>query len=114
MDVFTGSKDRQSFSETCADGISRKLEMQQGNEGHAGTKHCLFRHYGTNSGVVDVDDLLSIPTIFKQGERNEVNGSVTYTYYRNGIRYRVNTDVKGNKEISMTSIPTEMAEAMKS
>lgn len=99
IDVYSGKADRKTILVKGEDGAKRKIEMQQGNERNAGTKHSLFRHYDTKDGVINAEDLLRIPEIIGKGERKINKGSVVYTYSENGVKYTVVTDIKSNKEV---------------
>lgn len=80
---------------------SNKIIMRQGNDNHAGTKHSVFRHYGVKANSLNVDDLLLIPTVLKEGERKvSDNGRVAYVYVdpTSQVKYTVVTEPKNNKE----------------
>ena len=99
-DVYSGKKDNVSLTVEREDG-SNKIIMRQGNDNHAGTKHSVFRHYGVKANSVNVNDLLLIPTIFKEGERKvSDNGRVAYVYVdpTSQVKYTVVTEPKNNKE----------------
>ena len=75
--------------------------MRQGNDNHAGTKHSVFRHYGVKANSVNVNDLLLIPTVLKEGERKvSDNGRIAYVYVdpTSQVKYTVVTEPKNNKE----------------
>ena len=63
VDVFSGKSDNQKFSVKREDGKKQTYLLKQGNEEKAGAKHSLYRHYGTNSGVITADDVLKIPQV---------------------------------------------------
>lgn len=99
-DVYSGKKDNVSLTVEREDG-SNKIIMRQGNDNHAGTKHSVFRHYGVKANSLNVDDLLLIPTVLKEGERKvSDNGRVAYVYVdpTSQVKYTVVTDPKNNKE----------------
>lgn len=99
-DVYSGKKDNVSLTVEREDG-SNKIIMRQGNDNHAGTKHSVFRHYGVKANSLNVDDLLLIPTILKEGERKvSDNGRVAYVYVdpTSQVKYTVVTEPKNNKE----------------
>lgn len=80
---------------------SNKIIMRQGNDNQAGTKHSVFRHYGVKANSLNVDDLLLIPTVLKEGERKvSDNGRVAYVYVdpTSQVKYTVVTEPKNNKE----------------
>ena len=100
-DVYSGKKDNVSLTVEREDG-SNKIIMRQGNDNHAGTKHSVFRHYGVKANSLNVDDLLLIPTVLKEGERKvSDNGRVAYVYVdpTSQVKYTVVTEPKNNKEI---------------
>ena len=99
VDVFSGKRDRRSVDITNDKGISIHLEMQQGNESHAGTKHSIFRHVGKDNGLISYDEIRLIPDIVKTGERTDKGKNVVYQKKIDGVRYTVYTDKKSNKEI---------------
>lgn len=99
-DVYSGKKDNVSLTVEREDG-SNKIIMRQGNDNHAGTKHSVFRHYGVKANSLNVDDLLLIPTVLKEGERKvSDNGRVAYVYVDpiSQVKYTVVTEPKNNKE----------------
>lgn len=100
VDVYSGKKDNVSLTVEREDG-SNKIIMRQGNDNHAGTKHSVFRHYGVKANSLNVDDLLLIPTVLKEGERKvSDNGRVAYVYVdpTSQVKYTVVTEPKNNKE----------------
>ena len=99
-DVYSGKKDNVSLTVEREDG-SNKIIMRQGNDNHAGTKHSVFRHYGVKANSLNVDDLLLISTVLKEGERKvSDNGRVAYVYVdpTSQVKYTVVTEPKNNKE----------------
>lgn len=99
-DVYSGKKDNVSLTVEREDG-SNKIIMRQGNDNHAGTKHSVFRHYGVKANSLNVDDLLLIPTVLKEGERKvSDNGRAAYVYVdpTSQVKYTVVTEPKNNKE----------------
>lgn len=99
-DVYSGKKDNVSLTVEREDG-SNKIIMRQGNDNHAGTKHSVFRHYGVKANSLNVDELLLIPTVLKEGERKvSDNGRVAYVYVdpTSQVKYTVVTEPKNNKE----------------
>lgn len=99
-DVYSGKKDNVSLTVEREDG-SNKIIMRQGNDNHAGTKHSVFSHYGVKANSLNVDDLLLIPTVLKEGERKvSDNGRVAYVYVdpTSQVKYTVVTEPKNNKE----------------
>ena len=99
IDVFSGNKDNQPLSVTRADG-KRTIIMRQGTENKAGTKHSLFRHYETNSGVITAEDIAMIPQIVQKGDLRKVKGGkgFEYIFEKDGIRYKVYTEKKQGRE----------------
>ena len=99
VDVYSGKKNNETITVKRADG-DRKIVMRQGTENKAGTKHSLYRHYGRSEGEITAGDVILIPEILRDGERISTKngkGSV-YSLEKDGIRYRVYTEVKDNKE----------------
>ena len=76
--------------------------MSQGHPEKAGTKHSIYRHLNTESGYYTVDEIALIPQIIAEGSRDFSDRKAVYTMYKDGIRYRVVTDIKGNKEVFNT------------
>ena len=103
VDVFSGKSDNQKFSVKREDGKKQTYLLKQGNEEKAGAKHSLYRHYGTNSGVITADDVLKIPQVLERGERTEkAKGGkkmAVYTMDVDGAKYIVLTRVGKNNEI---------------
>ena len=102
VDVFSGEKDNQKFSVE-RNGVKQQFLLKQGQEGKAGAKHSLYRHYGTNTGVITADDVLKIPQVLERGERIEkAKGGkkmAVYTMDIDGVKYTVLTRVGKNNEI---------------
>ena len=103
VDVFNGKSDNQKFSVKREDGKKQTYLLKQGNEEKAGAKHSLYRHYGTNTGVITADDVLKIPQVLERGERTEkAKGGkkmAVYTMDIDGAKYIVLTRVGKNNEI---------------
>ena len=102
VDVFSGEKDNQKFSVE-RNGLKQQFLLKQGQEDKAGAKHSLYRHYGTNTGVITADDVLKIPQVLERGERIEkAKGGkkmAVYTMDIDGVKYTVLTRVGKNNEI---------------
>lgn len=102
VDVYSGKKDNQSFVVSRDDGDHRII-MRQGNESHAGTKHSLYRHYGTNVGTVSSDELLLIPEIAGNGELTPKQDGkrrlMVYKSVKDGVEYTLLTEKKEGKEV---------------
>lgn len=99
-DVYSGKKDNLPLTVEREDG-NLKIIMRQGNDNHAGTKHSVFRHYGVKANSLNIDDLLLIPTVLKEGKRKvSDNGRVAYVYVdpTSQVKYTVVTEPKNNKE----------------
>jgi len=100
VSVFTGEADRQTIKVDREDGESVSVEFQQGNDEDAGTKHSLYGHYDTRTGVITSEDILRIPSIIRNGERNEgEGGKVTYTIKDGKVTFTVLTEKRGEKEV---------------
>ena len=103
VDVFSGKSDNQKFSVKREDGKKQTYLLKQGNEEKAGAKHSLYRHYGTNTGVITAADVLKIPQVLERGERIEkAKGGkkmAVYTMDIDGVKYTVLTRVGKNNEI---------------
>lgn len=103
VDVFTGKSDNLSIT-VSREGKDHTVKMRQGNERGAGTKHSLFRHYGTGVGVITVDDIIRIPDVLADGERTEKRrGKTRLNVYQltgeDGTKYTVLTEIsnRGNE-----------------
>ena len=96
VDVYSGKSNNLPISINRADS-NIKVVMRQGVEQKAGAKHSLFRHYGTNVGVITSEDIILIPEIFANGERvKKQHGNTTLYEYKqtiNGVKYTVLTEV---------------------
>ena len=124
VDVFSGKSDNQKFSVEREDGKKQTYLLKQGNEEKAGAKHSLYRHYGTNTGVITADDVLKIPQVLERGERIEkakggkkmavytmdVDGAKFTVYTRIGKDYETIDDFYSNKKVqNVTCFVTPMA-----
>ena len=102
VDVFSGKSDNQKFSVE-RNGVKQQFLLKQGQEDKAGAKHSLYRHYGTNTGVITAADVLKIPQVLERGERIEkAKGGkkmAVYTMDIDGVKYTVLTRVGKNNEI---------------
>lgn len=112
VDVFSGKSDNQKFFVEREDGKKQTYLLKQGNEEKAGAKHSLYRHYGTNTGVITADDVLKIPQVLERGERIEkakggkkmavytmdVDGAKFTVYTRIGKDYETIDDFYSNKK----------------
>lgn len=104
VDVYTGKSDNQPLTVN-RDGRKLTVRMRQGNEQDAGTKHSLFRHYGTGTGVITADDVMRIPDVLADGERTgKQRGKTRLNVYRltgeDGTKYTVLTEISNRgKEV---------------
>ena len=100
VDVFSGKRDRQTVTFTGNDGNEHKMLFVQGNEIKAGTKHAVYRHYNTNEGMFDADEIKKVHETLSSGERSEKGGKIEYVYAdkNNGVEYTVAAEKKGGKE----------------
>ena len=103
VDVFCGSNDNLKVPIE-RDGKSFVLMMRQGSENGAGTKHSLYRHFGTGVGYITADDILNIPTVMANGAvNNKLRGKsrlVEYTYKdKTGCIYTLLTEKKKGAEV---------------
>lgn len=101
-DVYSGKADNVPIKVTREDG-ERTITIIQGSE-RAGTKHSLYRHYGTTVGVITHEDILRIPEVAEKGVITEKKrGNVRLNEYKytdeNGTRYTLVTELKGDGEI---------------
>ena len=103
VDVFSGKRNNVPLRVEHADGV-RTVVMRQGNEHDAGTKHSLFRHFGTNAGIFTENDITLVPDVIREGDVVEKKGGKVkeYTLVKDGIRYRVVTEVsnRGQEQFS--------------
>jgi hypothetical protein len=100
VDAFTGERDNTRLRVEREDG-ARTIIMRQGSEGGAGTKHSIYRHYGTKDSYITPEDLLLLPDILRTGERSakpENQKRITYSANINGVDYIVATDYKNGVE----------------
>lgn len=100
IEAYSGKANNTKLSFT-NDGQERTLLLRQGNDNHAGTKHSLFRHYGTTSNFIEAEDLLKIPEVLEKGNRKESdNGKIAYVLIdpETKVKYTVVTDPKGKQE----------------
>ena len=97
VDVFSGKSDNKAITVE-RDGKQHKVVMRQGNENKAGTKHSLFRHYGTNSGVISSEDLLLIPEVIERGEKEVKGKGIAYKLKKDGVSYIVYNEIHKNQE----------------
>ena len=98
VDVYSGKADNLIISVKTKDGNTRNIEIRQGSEDGAGTKHSLYAHYGTSKGVITADDIILIPDVIAKGDRIENGKKAVYKLNVNGTKYTVVTYVKQNKE----------------
>jgi hypothetical protein len=100
VDAFTGDKDNTRLTVE-REGGKHTVIMRQGSEGGAGTKHSLYRHYGTTRSYITPEDILLIPNIIKGGERltnADDPKRIVYTAMINNVDYIVVTDKTGKTE----------------
>lgn len=112
-DVFSGKSDK-SILEIEKDGSVITIELMQGGENKAGSKHAVFRHYDTREGYFTSDDILVIPEIVKNGERTIDGRKASYTLDKDGVKYTFATERKGSSERMVTFYTDRKAPAMSS
>ena len=101
VSVFTGESDNEPISIQRTDVKNVRLILRQGNENRSGSKHSLFRHYGTNSSPYSAKDILSITKTVEKGTRKRKNNNKSIEYRWNdetGSTYFVITDIKNGRE----------------
>ena len=90
--MYSRKDDNRSFTAQTEVG-DKIIVMRQGNDSHAGTKHSVYRHFGTNNGFITSDDILRIPEIIEKGKRDnsKANGRVSYIYTdkKDSVKYRL-------------------------
>lgn len=98
VDVFAGAADNLPIEIERADG-KRRVVMRQGRSNKAGTKHALFRHFGTRENFYTIDEIAMIPEAIAEGVRSVEGNKVAYDYVTNdGTRLRVTTEKHGAQE----------------
>ena len=100
VDVFSGKKDRQTIQFTNKDGKEHRMLFVQGNEMKAGTKHAVYRHYNTNEGMFNADEIKKVHETLLLGKHSGKDGKIEYVYTdnNNGVEYTVAAEKKGGKE----------------
>ena len=102
VDVFGGIRNNLPISVNRANGETRRVVMRQGREDRGGSKHSIYRHYGTSSGYYTADEVLLIEDVLANGERTEVRrrGVIVneYKHTIDGVTYKVLTEKKDNRE----------------
>ena len=101
VSVYSRKDDNRSFTAQTEDG-DKIIVMRQGNDFHAGTKHSVYGHFGTNKGIITSDDILRIPEIIEKGKRDnsKANGRVSYIYTdkTDSVKYTVVTEPRNERE----------------
>lgn len=100
VQVYSGVADNLSFIVDREEG-RKTIVMRQGNDFHAGTKHSVYGHYGTNKGVITSDDILRIPELIKNGERKITDkGKAVYSYIdtKDNVKYTIITEPRNDRE----------------
>ena len=126
VDVYSGKTDNLQLEVSRNDG-NRRIVIRQGNDNKAGTKHSVYRHYGTTEGVITAEDILLIPEVLNRGERKSIKRGNTQLYEYvlrnvNGAEYTVLTEINNrgketfadfysNKKVSSTARKTRSSEA---
>ena len=99
VDVFSGKRDNVAIEVESQDG-KRRVIMRQGNERKAGTRHSLFRHFGTQSDNFTIDEITFIPEVIAKGQRSAEGKRVAYDYTEtDGTRLRLTTEIASGSEI---------------
>lgn len=103
VDVFSGKRDNVAIEVERADG-KRRVVMRQGKDMKAGTKHSLFRHFGTSSNYITADDIAVIPEIIAKGERKVNGNKIAYEYNtEDGVKLKVTTEIGKNGREEFTN-----------
>ncbi len=126
VDVYSGKTDNLQLEVSRNDG-NRRIVIRQGNDNKAGTKHSVYRHYGTTECVITAEDILLIPEVLNRGERKSIKRGNTQLYEYvlrnvNGAEYTVLTEINNrgketfadfysNKKVSSTARKTRSSEA---
>lgn len=106
-DVFSGKADNTKLT-VSRDGKPVTIMMRQGSEVKAGTKHSVFRHYGTNTNSYTTDEILRIPEFVENGKRSEQGDRVSYEYTDESTHttYTVTTEMNNRGEEAFTNFYT--------
>ena len=126
VDVYSGKTNNLQLEVSRNDG-NRRIVIRQGNDNKAGTKHSVYRHYGTTEGIITAEDILLIPEVLNRGGRKSIKRGNTQLYeyvLRNvdGAEYTVLTEINNrgketfadfysNKKVSSTARKTRSSEA---
>lgn len=103
VDVYSGKEDNKTITVERPEG-TKSVDIRQGKENTAGTKHSVFRHYGTTSNWVTADDIAMIPNVIDKGERKVNGNKISYDYVLpDGSRLRVTTEISGNGREKFTN-----------
>ena len=103
VDVYSGKEDNKTITVERPEG-TKSVDIRQGKENTAGTKHSVFRHYGTTSNWVTADDIAMIPNVIDKGERKVNGNKISYDYVLpDGTRLRVTTEISGNGREKFTN-----------
>ena len=94
--VFSGKIQKGSVSIVDKKGKARNFNFIQGNDRGVGVKHSVFQHCNTNKNYYNPDEIALIPDIIKNGERQQEGKRVSYTLTKDGVKYTVSTEVKGD------------------
>ena len=98
VDVFSGKTDNKVIEVGRPEG-TQHVVMRQGTENKAGTKHSLFRHFGTRNNHITPEDIVRIPEVIAKGERIVDGKKVSYSYTtEDGTLLRVTTEIRNRRE----------------
>ena len=101
-DVFSGKTNNMRISVKRGNG-SVTLQMRQGAENKAGTKHSIFRHYGTGTGYITAEDVMKVTQVMSEGvatpkQRGKTH-LVEYKLTKDGVTYTLVTEKRKGGEI---------------
>ena len=102
IDVFTGKRNHQVLTIERSDGSLFSFEISEGNEIKGGTRHALYRHFGTGEGVILITDILAIPDVLRSGDRKQDGNKFLYSLKRDNKELTVVTEKRGKKEVFVT------------
>ena len=101
-EVFSGKANNLRISVKRGSG-SVTLQMRQGAEDKAGTKHSIFRHYGTGTGYITAEDVMKVTQVMSEGiatpKRRGKTQLVEYKLTKDGVTYTLVTEKRESDEV---------------
>lgn len=98
VDAFCGITDNSILSIEDKKGKVRNILFQQGTDDRVGIKHSVYKHFNTAANYYNVEDILIIPEIIRNGIRTQNGSKILYRLEKGEDTFSFTTVMSGKNE----------------